>query len=93
MTGARRLAGQLANLLNRDLAMFPLLDPADQLAARLARDGDPEPSSIEETIPPSRSVEGPLVASKALPSTSITIPVSLSTILGYPTHLLSQGQS
>jgi len=26
-----------------------LLDPADHLAARLARDGDPEPISIEET--------------------------------------------
>jgi hypothetical protein len=26
-----------------------LLDPADQLAARLARDGDPEPIHIEET--------------------------------------------
>jgi hypothetical protein len=25
-----------------------LLDPADQLAARLARDGDPEPIHIEE---------------------------------------------
>jgi hypothetical protein len=26
-----------------------LLDPADRLAARLARDGDPEPTPIEET--------------------------------------------
>ena len=26
-----------------------LLDPSDQLAARLARDGDPEPIHIEET--------------------------------------------
>src|ERR1700731_3036676 len=26
-----------------------LLDPADQLAARLARDGDPEPIHVEET--------------------------------------------
>ena len=31
-----------------------LLDPSDQLAARLARDGDPEPFDIEETRPPSR---------------------------------------
>jgi hypothetical protein len=26
-----------------------VLDPSDQLAARLARDGDPEPIDLEET--------------------------------------------
>jgi hypothetical protein len=54
-----------------------LLDPADQLAARLARDGEPEPIHIEETIPPSRSAGRAAIASKAPPSsTSITIPLS-----------------
>src|SRR6476646_10469514 len=37
-----------------------LLDPADQLAARLARDGQSEPIHIEEPIPRSRSVGRPL---------------------------------
>ena len=54
-----------------------LLDPADQLAARLARDGDPEPIHIEENDTTFAigwkgryRIEGPAL------STSITIPVS-----------------
>jgi len=55
-----------------------LLDPADQLAARLARDGDPEPIHIEENdttfaIGCGRAA----IASKAPPSSTwITIPVN-----------------
>src|SRR4051794_16016714 len=40
-----------------------LLDPSDQLAARLARDGNSEPIYIEETIPPSRLVGRAAIAS------------------------------
>ena len=39
--------GQLV-LFSTDIGDAWLLDPADQLAARLARDGDPEPVHIEE---------------------------------------------
>ena len=68
--------GQLV-LFSTETSDAWLLDPADQLAARLARDGDPEPIHIEETIPPSRSAERAAIASKVLPlSTSIAIPVS-----------------
>ena len=46
--------GQLV-LFSTDTGDAWLLDPSDQLAARLARDGDPEPFHIEEkTRPPSR---------------------------------------
>ena len=54
-----------------------LVDPADQLAARLARDGDPEPIHIEENDTTFAigwkgryRIEGPAL------STWITIPVS-----------------
>jgi hypothetical protein len=55
-----------------------LLDPADQLAARLARDGDPEPIHIEENDTTfAIGWKGRYRASKAPPSsTGITIPVS-----------------
>jgi hypothetical protein len=39
--------GQLV-LFSTDIGDAWLLDPADQLAARLAQDGDPEPVHIEE---------------------------------------------
>jgi hypothetical protein len=39
--------GQLV-LFSTDIGDAWLLDPADQFAARLARDGDPEPVHIEE---------------------------------------------
>jgi hypothetical protein len=41
-----------------------LLDPSDQLAARLARDGDSESFHIEETIIPSRLTGRATIASR-----------------------------
>jgi mevalonate kinase len=66
-----------------------LLDPADQLATRLARDGDPEPVHIEETDTTFAigwkghyHIEGP--AFIYLDGDTGRV----STILGYPTHQL-----
>src|SRR3974390_1149933 len=66
-----------------------LLDPADQLAARLARDGDPEPIHIEENDTTFAigwkgryRIEGPAFIYVDYDTGQ------LSTILGYPTHLL-----
>src|ERR1700739_1089543 len=66
-----------------------LLDPSDHLAARLARDGDPEPIHIDETDIscaivwkcPFR-IEGPAFIYVDRNTGRI------STILGYPTHQL-----
>src|SRR6201982_3263423 len=67
-----------------------LLDPSDQLAARLARDGDPEPIHSEETDTTFAigwkghyRIEGPAFV-YVDPDTGRT-----STILGYPTHHLT----
>ena len=67
-----------------------LLDPSDQLAARLARDGDPEPIHIEETDTTFAigwkghyRIEGPAFVYVDR-DTGRT-----STILGYPTHQLT----
>src|SRR5215475_6774968 len=66
-----------------------LLDPSDQLAARLARDGDPEPIHIEETDTTFAigwkghyRIEGPAFVYVDR-DTGRT-----STILGYPTNQL-----
>ena len=66
-----------------------LLDPADQLASRLAHDGDPEPIHIEETDTTFAigwkgryRIEGPAFIYVDHETGQ------LSTILGYPTHLL-----
>ena len=66
-----------------------LLDPADQLAARLARDGDPEPIHIEENDTTFAigwkgryRIEGPAFIYVDHDTGQ------LSTILGYPTHQL-----
>ena len=66
-----------------------LLDPADQLAARLARDGDPEPIHIEENDTTFAigwkgryRIEGPAFIYVDHDTGR------LSTILGYPTHQL-----
>ena len=63
-----------------------LLDPADQLAARLARDGDPEPIHIEATFATGWKgryrIEGPAFIYVDHDTGQ------LSTILGYPTHQL-----
>jgi hypothetical protein len=67
-----------------------LLDPSDQLAARLARDGDPEPIHIEETDTTFAigwkghyRIEGPAFVYVDR-DTGRT-----STILGYPTNQLT----
>lgn len=68
-----------------------LLDPADHLALRLARDGDPLPAQIEETEmsfaigwTSQYRIEGP--AFICLDEQNRRI----ATILGYPTHKLTQ---
>src|SRR3974390_3187050 len=68
-----------------------LLDPSDQLAARLAREGDPEPIHIEETDTTFAigwkghyRIEGPAFVYVDR-DTGRT-----STILGYPTNQLTQ---
>ena len=67
-----------------------LLDPSDQLAARLARDGDPEPIHIDETDTTFAigwnghyRIEGPAFIYIDHDTGRI------STILGYPTHQLT----
>jgi hypothetical protein len=66
-----------------------LLDPADQLAARLARDGDPEPIHIEENDTSFAigwkgryRIEGPAFSYVDRDTGQV------STILGYPTQQL-----
>ena len=68
-----------------------LLDPADQLASRLAHDGDPEPIHIEETDTTFAigwkgrfRIEGPAFIYVDHDTGQV------STILGYPTHKLNQ---
>jgi len=67
-----------------------LLDPSDQLAARLARDGDPEPIHIDETDTTFAigwkghyRIDGPAFIYVDRDTGRI------STILGYPTHQLT----
>ena len=68
-----------------------LLDPSDQLAARLARDGDPEPFHIEENETTftidwkgSYHIEGAAFVYMDRETGR------LATIQGYPTHKLIQ---
>ena len=68
-----------------------LLDPADRLAARLARDGESEPIHIEETDTTFAigwkgryRIEGPAFVYSDNDSGRVT------TILGYPTDQLAQ---
>ena len=68
-----------------------LLDPADRLAARLARDGDSEPIHIEETDTTLAigwkgryRIDGPAFVYADNDSGRVT------TILGYPTDQLAQ---
>ena len=70
-----------------------LLDPSDHLAARLARDGDPETIAFEETDT-SFQIAWP---GSYRPQTGTGFFVytdrhsrRVSTILGYPTHLLTK---
>src|SRR6516164_4833376 len=67
-----------------------LLDPSDQLAARLARDGGPEPVHIEENDSSfvidwkgAYRIEGPAFIYSDRQTRRV------STILGYPTGLLA----
>ena len=68
-----------------------LLDPSDHLAARLARDGDPESIAFEETDtsfqiawPGSYRLDGSAFVYTDRHSRRV------STILGYPMHLLAK---
>ena len=70
-----------------------LLDPSDRLAARLARDGDPESIAFEETDaafkiawPGSYRLEGAAFVYTDHQSRRV------STIIGYPTQLLAAAQ-
>jgi hypothetical protein len=68
-----------------------LLDPSDQLAARLARDGDPEPIHIEEndtTLAIGWNGHYRLMGEAFIYSDRKTGRVT--TMLGYPTHKLAQ---
>jgi len=74
------------------LALFPtdsgdawLLDPSEQLAVRLARDGEPEPVYIEETTT-NFALPGPgITASTAQPSyTATESPIEFSPSLATP---------
>ena len=85
---ARRDRRSTCPVLNRAGDAW-LLDPADQLAARLARDGDPEPIHIEENDTTFAigwkgryRIEGPAFIYVDHDTGQ------LSTILGYPTHQL-----
>ena len=67
-----------------------LLDPSDQLAARLARDGDPEPVHIKENDSSfvidwkgHYRIDGPAFIYSDRQTRRV------STILGYPTRLLA----
>jgi len=82
--------GQLI-LFSTDTGDAWLLDPADHLAARLARDGDPEPIYIEETDTSfaigwkgNYSVDGDAFLYIDSDSGRIV------TILGYPTRRLAR---
>jgi hypothetical protein len=82
--------GQLL-LFSTDTGDAWLLDPTDQLAARLARDGDPEPIDIEETDANVAigwkghyRIEGPAFVYIDRDTNRI------ATILGYPTQKIAQ---
>jgi hypothetical protein len=70
-----------------------LLDPSDRLAARLARDSDPESIAFEETDagfqiawPGSYRIDGPAFVYTDRQSRRV------STIIGYPTQLLAAAE-
>ena len=77
-------------LFSTDTGDAWLLDPSDHFAARLARDGDPEPVDIRETEttyvvdwPGKYRIEGPAFVYTDRLSRRV------STILGYPINLLA----
>ena len=82
--------GQLV-LFSTDTGDAWLLDPSDQLAARLARDGDPEPIRIEENDTAFAidwkgryRIDGSALVYIDRETGNLT------TIHGYPTHKLTQ---
>jgi hypothetical protein len=84
--------GQLV-LFSTDIGDAWLLDPADQLAARLARDGDPEPVHIEEND--TTFAIGWKGRYRIEGDTFIYVDSDtgrVSTILGYPTDQLKIGR-
>ena len=89
MTGARRHRRSTCPVLNRDRRCLAAGPWPIRLAARLARDGDPEPIHIEENDTTFAigwkgryRIEGPAFIYVDYDTGQ------LSTILGYPTHLL-----
>jgi hypothetical protein len=84
-----RLADEVRYILGR--AAQWLIEPSDQLAARLARDGDPEPFHIEENETTFTidwkgryRIEGDAFVFMDRET------ARLATICGYPTHKLIQ---
>jgi hypothetical protein len=82
--------GQLV-LFSTDTGDAWLLDPSDQLAARLARDGDPEPIRIEENDTAFAIDWKGLYRIDGSAFVYIDRETgNLTTIHGYPTHKLTQ---
>jgi hypothetical protein len=80
-------------LFSTDTGDAWLLDPSDHLAARLARDGDPERIAFEETDttfkiawPGNYRIDGSAFVYTDRQSRRV------STILGYPTELLAAAE-
>ena len=70
-----------------------LPDPSDRLAARLARDGDPNPSPSRKPTPASKSPGPEAIASTGRPfAYTDRHSRRVTTILGYPTQLLADAQ-
>ena len=85
-------AGQLV-LFSTETGDAWLLDPSDHLAARLARDGDPESIAFEETDasfqiawPGNYRLDGPAFVYTDRQSRRV------STIIGYPTQLVAAAE-
>jgi hypothetical protein len=97
----RRAAARDGRVVTADqVVLFPtetgdawLLDPSDHLAARLARDGDPEAIAFEETDtsfqiawPGAYRLDGPAFIYTDRQTRRV------STIIGYPTQLLAAAE-
>ena len=88
--GASLPSAQLV-LFSTDTGDAWLLDPSDQLAARLARDGDPEPIRIEENDTAFAIDWKGRYRIEGFAFIYIDRETgNLTTIHGYPTHKLAQ---